>query len=134
MGIKQYKDKSVLERLYWEEGYSIAEIAERFGVSPSTVYRNMKRCGVDRRTSDNEKHPRVKTNQDGYEWVQTKVGDSIKTVQLHRLLGVAEYGFDAVVGNDIHHSNGIPWDNRPSNIEPLERGKHVALHNRGRGK
>lgn len=107
-------------------------MSERFGVSPSTVCRNMKRCGVDRRTSDNEKHPRVKTNQDGYEWIQTKVGDSIRTVQLHRLLAVAEYGFDAVVGKDIHHSNGITWDNRPSNIEPIGHGKHAELHNKER--
>lgn len=53
-------------------------------------------------------------------------------VSTHRLLAVAEYGFNAVTGKDVHHLNGIPWDNRASNIELIEPGDHTALHSTGR--
>lgn len=51
---------------------------------------------------------------------------------LHRLIAVAEYGFDAVAGNDIHHKSGVGWDNRPANIEPIDPAEHVALHSTDR--
>lgn len=54
-------------------------------------------------------------------------------VRVSRLLAVAEHGFDAVgPGVDIHHKNGIPWDNRPANIEVIDKGEHAALHSTGR--
>jgi len=64
----------------------------------------------------------------GYEMVECD-GESFP---IHRLIAVAEYGFDAVVGAEIHHKSGVGWDNRPSNIEPIEPGDHTALHSTGR--
>lgn len=51
---------------------------------------------------------------------------------IHRLIAVAEYGYDTVVDNEIHHESGVGWDNRPSNIRPIEPGEHTALHSAGR--
>ena len=55
----------------------------------------------------------------------------------HRLLAVVEcYAASTPLwailadldGKDVHHKNGVKWDNRPSNIEPIEHGAHSALH------
>lgn len=51
---------------------------------------------------------------------------------LHRLIAVAEYGFQAVKDNDIHHESEVAWDNRPSNLRPVDPGEHVRIHSKGR--
>lgn len=51
-------------------------------------------------------------------------------VSHHRLLAVSEFGFDAVSENDVHHINGVEWDNRPNNLELMPHGDHRAYHNR----
>ncbi|QHS17220.1 HNH endonuclease [haloarchaeon 3A1-DGR] len=57
----------------------------------------------------------------------------------HRLLAVVEcypssMSLEAILrdldGKDVHHANGVKWDNRPSNIEPIDHGEHAALHAR----
>ena len=55
----------------------------------------------------------------------------------HRLLAVVEC-YEASTplwailadldGKDVHHENGVKWDNRPSNIEAIDHGKHTAMH------
>lgn len=46
------------------------------------------------------------------------------TIQIHRLVAIAEYGFEAVENSHVHHINSIPWDNRPSNLIPLTPSEH----------
>lgn len=50
-------------------------------------------------------------------------------VRLHRLLMVAECGFEAVAdATDIHHES-FPWDNRPDALVLCAtREEHMALH------
>jgi len=65
--------------------------------------------------------------RDGYEAWSHVAGDK-HSVFVHRLLAVAEYGFDAVVGKEVHHKNSIRWDNRPGNIELLSKAEHTKRH------
>lgn len=68
------------------------------------------------------------TDRDGYEqWATVACGEQ-KITSVHRLLAVAEYGFDAVVGQDVHHENEVPWDNRPENISLMDPGDHIRHH------
>jgi hypothetical protein len=55
----------------------------------------------------------------------------------HRLLAIVEcYSattplwaiFADLDGSDVHHENGLKWDNRAENIEVVEHGEHAALH------
>ena len=76
------------------------------------------------------------TTKDGYEvWTDTHAGETYR-VQAHRLVAVAEYGFDAVTDKHVHHGAGAersttPFDNRPSNLRPLTAGDHQRLHRHG---
>jgi len=47
---------------------------------------------------------------------------------VHRLLAVAEFGFETVNGMHVHHRNSLPWDNRPENLELLTNSEHRSLH------
>ncbi|WP_394297586.1 HNH endonuclease [Halorubrum sp. BV1] len=44
------------------------------------------------------------------------------------MLAVSEYRFDSVHNMDVHHQNGIPWDNRPENIELISKEEHDRHH------
>lgn len=50
MGAKPYHDEETLRELYWEEGMTIVEIAEKFDVTHGTVWQQMEKNGVDRRS------------------------------------------------------------------------------------
>jgi len=62
-------------------------------------------------------------------WKHSIDGDA-KTISVHRLVAVAEYGFDATIGMDVHHINGVKWDNRPENLDLVDRGEHRSAHKR----
>jgi len=115
-------DAEGLRRMYVDERMTPNEIADELGVHFSTIYRRLDRHDIER-------DPRIQFNTvgEGYEEVVTPEGER---AYIHRLVAVAEYGFDAVVGNDIHHSNGVTWDNRPGNVEPISHGDHTVLHKR----
>ena len=51
-------------------------------------------------------------------------------VSHHRLLAVAEFGFDAVAGMAVHHENGLKWDNRIENLSLKTAEEHAELHHK----
>jgi len=64
----------------------------------------------------------------GYEIIPHKhLGDKF-TAFIHRLVAVAEHGYESVDGKIVHHKNGVPWDNRPENIELLTVAEHNRKH------
>lgn len=74
-------------------------------------------------------HALFRTNTNGYEsWRANYNNGDVDYFKVHRLLAIAEYGSDAVAGKHVHHKNGIPWDNRPENIEVLEEREHLQQH------
>jgi len=72
--------------------------------------------------------PSIGQDLDGYETFKTQIGDDVYEFKHHRLIAVAEYGFDEVTNKSVHHKNGIEWDNRPDNLEPLTSGEHRNQH------
>lgn len=70
---------------------------------------------------------------DGYPVIShTGVGGKGRRVRVHRLIAIAK-GTDpnkVFSGDyDIHHLNGVKFDNRPENIEVIRHDKHAELHN-----
>lgn len=153
-----YHDKEWLEREYWENGRDTVDIGKECGVRAETIRRWLEKHDLgtrdrseavrkqwendpERRRKQSEWmaehrdefapypssiHPSIFTRNTGHV-VATGGGDE-GSIGIHRLLAVAEYGLDAVAGMDVHHKNGIPWDNRPENIELLTRSEHMRTH------
>lgn len=126
-----WQDPEVLERLYWGEGMSLEEVADRLGCHFTTVNKWLNRHDIPKRTANQDKPPSLTHISSGdryYEGFAVRDPDGSQVrVYHHRLLAVAEYGFDGVADKHIHHRNNIPWDNRPSNIEPLSPSSHQSI-------
>lgn len=137
---REFYDKELLERLYWDEGLSQRQIAERFGETQVAVSDVMIELGVNTRgfaeggwVAKRVNRAYFRTNRDGYEIAGSRCGDETFRVSIHRLVAVAEYGFEEVSKGVVHHRNEIPWDNRPSNLEVMSDREHKRHHAKTRG-
>lgn len=124
---RPYTDEEIMHTLYGEYRLPATKIQHIVEIHQSTVLRWIDKLDSVQKRPYGRKYANAVsywTNHEGYEsW---KENDN--HVGVHRLLAVAEFGFNTVAGNHVHHKNGIPWDNRPENIEVLTRGEHSAKH------
>lgn len=134
---RPYTDPDLMERLYTDEKLSTEDMSVVLGCSSATVNKWLKKHGTQLRERSESvslakggRKPLnfYTTKHQGYELVKTA---DTEVVLIHRLLAVAEYGFDAVAGLSVHHENGVPWDNRPQNLELLSRSDHRRKHGGG---
>lgn len=125
-----WRDKETLERLYWDERLTQGEVAKRLGCARRTIAEWMRRHDIEtRKGKPQTPHVYLATWTAGYELWKDGAKPSVDdNVLVHRLLAVAKYGFDAVRDMDVHHKNGIPWDNRPDNIELMSPSDHYKKH------
>lgn len=131
-----WQDYDTLYRLYWDDGLDQFGVADELGCSRRTIATWMDRLDVPTRNhSERENHQMVGVAlhdmPGGYEAWTHSVDGTNHIVYVHRLLAVAEYGFDAVAGNFVHHKNRQPFDNRPSNVVPMTASEHGGLHLHG---
>lgn len=137
--VDELRDGDRLRQLYHDEELTQGEIADLFGCEQATVSRWMRRHGIGPGRGGWEGQGRIEraffyTTLDGYETVGARYGYEKDQLQVHRLVAVAEHGFDAMVDKVVHHKNYIPWDNRPSNLEVLTDSEHKSLHATNRHK
>ena len=130
-----WRDADLLEQLYNEKQQSPSEIAGEFNCTANTIIRWLDRHGIERRDRDEEMRRALRkrpasfyTKGSGYEIWTNQFNGSLSRVYVHRLLAVSEYGSDSVCDMDVHHQNGIPWDNRPENIELISKEEHGRHH------
>jgi len=130
---KAFEYKDYLKSMYVDKEMTQKEIANIFDVYQSTIGRVLERKGIESRgRGDYYKLP-IHYNKDGYLVCRHRhrnaEGEKQRSaVFLHRLVAVAEYGFDAVVDKNVHHKNNHQADNRPDNLEPLTPSEHAKLH------
>lgn len=127
-----WKDPDLLEELYYNRKLSTTEISNIFECSVNTVTSWMETYGMERRSASQAKsnahgyldHASFRTKKNGREiW---KVGDH--SILVYRLLAVSEWGLDEVSKYDVHHKNGIEWDNRIENLELVTNSEHRKRH------
>jgi len=71
--------------------------------------------------------PTMWVGHKGYVRIRSEYLGEDYNVSVHRLLAVAEFGFDAVCDMEVHHKNGCKRDNRPANIELMTSEEHGRL-------
>jgi len=127
-----HTDAKTLRKLYWDEGLSAREIAEMSNVTSGGIVNQMENHNIQRRSHSkalSNSYAGFETSVQGYErWRDHVSGEQVK---VHRLVAVAQFGFDKIKDKHIHHKNGIRWDNRPSKLEPLTPRDHQVKHNDG---
>lgn len=124
-----WRDEDTLRELYSEQGLSEADVGDELGCSSTTIHNWLEKHGIKRRTPLKQRPPHYGMLPGGYMRWMTLVGDRTYVVQIHRLLAVSKYGFQRVTSEmDVHHINGVPWDNREDNIELINHREHARKH------
>jgi len=136
---KPWRDEETLREEYVHKQRSSTELAEKWGCSHATVMNWVKKYGFDKYSrlprftlgtrKSEEQLDGSRHSTTTYEYLKTRPeGSAVTRVMHHRLLAVAEWGFNAVRGKEVHHQNNIPWDNRPDNLELLTKAAHSREH------
>ena len=95
-----WRDESLLYELYWEQELSTVKIADKLGCTQQTVSKWMQKFDIPRRDAreaapNRRRHPAVFTDR-GYVICASNYRGTTDSVGIHRLVMVAERGFDAV--------------------------------------
>jgi hypothetical protein len=94
----------------------------------------MNKHGIDRRPVGRRRVERATyfTNHNGYEKWTAQTDDGTKNVYVHQLAAIAHGANPHDVFSsgeyEIHHRNGIPFDNRPDNLTVVSKEQHRAIH------
>lgn len=137
---EKHKQEDWLVDQYIKQGKSMDRIAKEQKVNSGTVYYYIDKHDINTRdrieavkNACRVGYANYHMTSDGHmRWKTTVAENEEKAVYVARLLAVAEFGFEAVRDKEVHHKNGIPWDNRPGNVKPLSPGNHSRHHNKGR--
>lgn len=132
---KKWHDGDWLRQEYIGKGKTAAQIAEEQDVTISAITDHLEKNNIEKRSHGEQiksywqKQPTsFYTTEKGYEYWQDHYNGGQARLPHHRLLAIAEYGFDALENMEVHHKNGISWDNRPDNIELLTKSEHAKIH------
>ena len=132
---KRKWDKDDLYRLYWGENKSCQEIANLYGTCHQVISGVMRELGIPRR-SLSMAH-RIKPKKGRYITTQGYVAiikEDGNLVLEHRITAESNLGRKLEPFEICHHINGIKTDNRPINIQVLNRTEHASLHDERRDK
>lgn len=113
--LQDFEQRGLIARRRTEDGY------------PDPVQRTADKTAVQSKTEEKRSEAATFCMVGGYEYAVCTLNQS-DSIPIHRLVAVAEYGTEVVAESEIHHKNGIKWDNRPSNLEPLDKKAHAQLH------
>lgn len=133
----RYCREDWLRERYIKQGCSVAAMAREAGVAKNAISDALERHGIEQRSVAAQ---RVLDNPgsgfgltpNGYEYIRHEYNGTTRYYLIHRLVAIAEYGYDEVMGKTVHHKNGVKWDNRHGNLELMTEEEHSSHHIQGR--
>ena len=137
-GERPYREEEFLISLYIDQELSMTEIGKRVGRDGGTIQYWLKKHGIERRSREEAQQLRrlrgtdvgFYTRTDGYEEISTTHDREYERFLHHRLIAVAEYGYEAVVDNHVHHALEIPWANWREVLDVVSPAEHREKHAR----
>ncbi len=137
-GVQLTLSKKQLYNLYWEQKYTLGDIAKTVGCSTDRVKREMEKRGIPRRTVSEAqnlayetgrriKRGRFQSNRDGYIHIlNPKHHRATKAGWVLEHILVWEKTNEQLIprGWVVHHLNGIKGDNKPENLLGMPRRDH----------
>ncbi|MDF9748384.1 HNH endonuclease signature motif containing protein [Natrinema salsiterrestre] len=128
-------DEEWLREKYTEEGLTAPQIADALGCSKGAVLHWVHEHGIkphSQGVATATGHPSFDHHRGYYRATSHNYADGEQvgtdTIRVHRLVAVAEWGFDAVADKHVHHRNGFKWDNRPENLQLVTNAEHRRVH------
>jgi len=124
MNNKRYRDAEWLQEQYIEKDRTQKEIADKCGVSASTINRWRNKFGIEKAGMAT-----LDTDKQGYERWRCRAGGTYDEVLAHRLLATLKVDeLSELDGMHVHHESGVPWDNRLENLHVLTPAEHRHRH------
>jgi len=130
--VEELHDRDWLYEQYVEKQKSSADIADELDCSGNIVLDWLDKHDIEKRKSAKDWLLKPRTSCRGHERLHTGGYDGNSKVKFHRLVAIAKFGIEPVKEHEVHHKNGIKWDNRPSNLELLTKEEHARLHSEER--
>lgn len=144
MGDRPWENVITLARAYDKYGSAVG-VADAWGCSERTIRTwlhkhpeiDVKRQGRRPSWEDTDPPNHVLEDHENYEIVESfcPVRDASgelekierKAVRIHRLVAVAEWGYDALTGAEVHHADGHKIHNTRYNLKPMDPYLHGCL-------
>jgi hypothetical protein len=136
---KPYQIPGTLQRLYWHEGLSQSEIAEKFDIHQSTVSKWMRKHEIDtcadaiKRNDDGNLSYSERSDGRTQIDVLGTDGDMISFCE-SQLVALAKFSISDVFDDDthVHHRLGSGAHlNLPENLDVVEASEHTRRHAEG---
>lgn len=130
-----HRDEDLMRTLYVDKEMSQSDISAVLGKSTGCIQDWLKRHDIETRSISEGMSIARGGTKDLYFWTNKAYGYEVfksgrkDSFYHHRLLAVAEYGFEAVIDMDVHHKNGLSWDNRHDNLQLLTPSAHQRTEN-----
>jgi hypothetical protein len=127
------------EKLLYSQGKTIYEIAEIIGISPTGVWKRLKKQGVEMRGGTRkgdhwsvDKRGVEYLGADGRYWVRGTGENGHKCKRREVIVMEQVLGHPIPEGYIVHHKDEDPTNDSPDNLELMTRSQHNKYHHFGK--